>query len=443
VDRDTLIHRWYVHRIRLDSEGTARQVRIGTEAFARPTEWFALHECEMSERGLSTPAVERIVKSRGTAPPSWWPMGRARRMPAPDARAQGLLRRLADARRVDAVVVVRQVARELTELAGSDQEVQGQVRAAVADAHAWLETQAGVRRELFHRLEQAAVAHRTEQVRELLVQINATAAHDRTATEDRIAGEAADYLAARREEQQALQAERAAQEAAVRIADRAALGAPQRVRRILRDLGRRPRRSMTKEELRVQVELLVDAVGRAGKRVTPSQMREIERWKHRVGLGRPGAAAASPQEPARDRAPSVQKPATPGKEPSERSAVTIAVWVWKDRYGGLHTADHATRPEATVRYVPLPRDPGSLRRLHGNLTRMIAEREAAEGPVHGGRASMSVRVWETSDGDLVAALTRRRGAAVFNLPLPGELGPLRELYAKVEAQMQACKVRRP
>ncbi|GAA0908439.1 hypothetical protein GCM10009574_101200 [Streptomyces asiaticus] len=42
VDRDTLIRRWYVHRIRLDSEGTARRVRIGTEAFARPIEWFAL-----------------------------------------------------------------------------------------------------------------------------------------------------------------------------------------------------------------------------------------------------------------------------------------------------------------------------------------------------------------------------------------------------------------
>ncbi|MFG2785905.1 hypothetical protein ACGFY7_49845 [Streptomyces prunicolor] len=37
VDRDTLVDRWYVHRIRLDSEGTARRVRIGTEAFARDT----------------------------------------------------------------------------------------------------------------------------------------------------------------------------------------------------------------------------------------------------------------------------------------------------------------------------------------------------------------------------------------------------------------------
>ncbi|MGW9191269.1 hypothetical protein [Streptomyces rubiginosohelvolus] len=45
VDPDTLIKRWYVNRIRLDSEGTSRRVRIGTEAFARPTEWFSLDEC--------------------------------------------------------------------------------------------------------------------------------------------------------------------------------------------------------------------------------------------------------------------------------------------------------------------------------------------------------------------------------------------------------------
>jgi hypothetical protein len=44
VDRDTLVDRWYVHRIRLDSEGTTRKVRIGTEAFARETEWFALDD---------------------------------------------------------------------------------------------------------------------------------------------------------------------------------------------------------------------------------------------------------------------------------------------------------------------------------------------------------------------------------------------------------------
>ncbi|MCO8308850.1 hypothetical protein NI939_40160 [Streptomyces sp. RKCA-744] len=104
VDRDMLIRRWYIHRIRLDSEGTARRVRIGTEAFARPTEWFGLDKCAMTERGLSTPAVERIVQARSTPPPAQWTTGKARKGPDADARGRGLLRRLGDARKVESAL---------------------------------------------------------------------------------------------------------------------------------------------------------------------------------------------------------------------------------------------------------------------------------------------------------------------------------------------------
>lgn len=41
--------------------------------------------------------------------------------------------------------------------------------------------------------------------------------------------------------------------------------------------------------------------------------------------------------------------------------------VWKNHYGVLRAADHQARPEATIRHVPLPRDPGPLQRLYGNL----------------------------------------------------------------------------
>ncbi|MGW3198616.1 hypothetical protein ACWDBD_29345 [Streptomyces sp. NPDC001118] len=130
VDRDTLIRRSYVHRIRLDSEGTARRVHIGTEAFAWPTEWFGLDECEMTERGLSTPAVERIIQARSAPPPSRWSPGKTRKVPKPDARAQGLLRRLLYARRVESVVMVRQVCGEIADLSGASQEIQDQLESA-------------------------------------------------------------------------------------------------------------------------------------------------------------------------------------------------------------------------------------------------------------------------------------------------------------------------
>ncbi|MGW6841285.1 hypothetical protein [Streptomyces sp. NPDC054958] len=102
VDRDTLIDRWYIHRIRLDSVGTSRQVRIGTEAFMRPTEWFELEECEMTGRGLTTPAVERLVQSRSTRPVSRRSTGQERKAPAPQARVELLLRKLAEAQKEEA-----------------------------------------------------------------------------------------------------------------------------------------------------------------------------------------------------------------------------------------------------------------------------------------------------------------------------------------------------
>ncbi|WP_051927316.1 hypothetical protein [Streptomyces durhamensis] len=155
VDRDTLIRRWYVHRIRLDSEGTARRVHIGTEAFARPTEWFGLDECAMTERGLATPAVERIIQARSAPPPSRGSPGKAKKVPKPDARAQGLLRRLLYARRVESVVMVRQVCGEIADLSGASQEIQDQLESAVRHAHIWLEEQAGIRHRLFARLDKA------------------------------------------------------------------------------------------------------------------------------------------------------------------------------------------------------------------------------------------------------------------------------------------------
>ncbi|MFI0771892.1 hypothetical protein ACH4TQ_44500 [Streptomyces sp. NPDC021218] len=149
VDQDTLNHRWYVHRIRLESEGTTRRVRIGTEAFARPTEWFPLDECEITDRGLSTPAVERIVRSRSSRPVSAWSAGRTRKVPDAQARAQLLLRKLADARKVKSVVVVTRVCRDIAEVTGVDEETQAQLTVAAADAQRWLQAQAEVRRELF------------------------------------------------------------------------------------------------------------------------------------------------------------------------------------------------------------------------------------------------------------------------------------------------------
>jgi len=82
VDRDTVVDRRYVHRIRLESEGTARRVRISTDAFAQDTEWFALDDCELTERGLPTTAVEQIATWKTRADIGRPPAQTARPAPA-------------------------------------------------------------------------------------------------------------------------------------------------------------------------------------------------------------------------------------------------------------------------------------------------------------------------------------------------------------------------
>ncbi|MBC2907697.1 hypothetical protein H4N64_40575 [Streptomyces sp. PSKA01] len=276
VDRDTLIERWYVHRIRLDSEGTARRVKIGTEAFARPTEWFDLGQCAMMERGLSTPAVERIIQSHRTPPPSRWSPGKAKKVPAPDARAQGLLRQLVYARRIESVVMVAQVCGEIADLTGVSPEMQVQLEAAVRNARVWLEGQAEVRRKLFARLEEAVAERRAGRVRRLLIRVNAAASHDRTEAEGAIVARASDYFDALDcDTRQAVEAEAAT--------ERAAAEAAGRVRTLLKGLRRHDAYA---HELRDQVKELLQAATLAGDHVTAGQARDVALWKERFASSR-------------------------------------------------------------------------------------------------------------------------------------------------------------
>ncbi|ONK09296.1 hypothetical protein STBA_71510 [Streptomyces sp. MP131-18] len=277
VDSETLIRRWYVHRIRLDSEGAARRVRIGTEAFARPTEWFALDDCEMTDRGLSTPAVERIVRERTTRPARAWPAKKPRKGPDPQGRARFLLRQLADARKVEAVVVVTRVCRDIAAVTGLDAELKEQLTAAVADAQDWLGQQAEVRRDLFSRLADAVAGGQTKEARVLLIRVNATASHDRTEEEDDIVGTAADYL------------------------DAVASAAADRVKALLSDLRRRRRFDMSATELRLLVQEIIQAAAQAGELLGTYEKSQIAAWTARMGLGTPTPTSA--------RAPAASAPA--------------------------------------------------------------------------------------------------------------------------------------
>ncbi|MBW3359451.1 hypothetical protein [Streptomyces sp. 09ZI22] len=285
VDHDTLIRRWYVNRIRLDSDGTSRRVRIGTEAFARPTEWFALDECEMTERGLSTPAVERIVQSRSTPPPTLRATRTDRKQPDARTRAHVLFRRIEEARLVGAVVVVARVSHTLETLEGADQETQAQINTVLEDATVWLQKQAVARQEMFFRLSDAAAGGDVQETRGLLAHVNAIAAHDRTDTETQTAAAAATFLAgALREQEETARRLNAAAEAKEEARRRTAwekANAVARVRTTLRTL-RRNGRTMLGTEKRRKVAMLTDLADKVGDQLTRSEINQIKAWKVRV-----------------------------------------------------------------------------------------------------------------------------------------------------------------
>lgn len=296
VDRDTLVDRWYVHRIRLDSEGTNRRVSIGTEAFARETEWFALDDCEVTERGLSTPAVKRIVRSRSTRPVTQWGVGKAKRVPPVRVRTRVLLRKLADAIRVESSFVVGQVLRDIADLTGVQGEMKTEVETAVSDAEAWLEDQVRVRREVFSQLEDALAVHDALKVRQLLARVNATASHDRTADEITIADAAATYVAQQQQVYQQAHAEQLQAEAVAKLArqqnarERRAAG---RVKTLLETLQRRgPDQSL--KSMRKLVRELMHAASDAGDRVDADQQEQIGAWQIRAGIGTPPAQTPRP-----------------------------------------------------------------------------------------------------------------------------------------------------
>ncbi|MEV6532798.1 hypothetical protein AB0M86_24955 [Streptomyces sp. NPDC051639] len=277
VDRDTLIERWYVHRIRLHSEGTARQVRIGTEAFARPVEWFPFDDCHITERGLSTPAVERIVRAHSAAPPAQWSPGKTQKVSGPDGRAQALLRRLLYGRRTDSVSMVMQVCEEIAALKRVSPLVQSQLDTAVRHAHLWLEEQNQARRELFHRLDRAVTERRIVRVHKLLAQIDSTAIHGRTEAENEVAAKATTFY-------RSLPPETIT--AAV-AAEKAAVAASRQVRATLQRLSRH--RTYT-PKLHEKIQTLVQLAATAGERLTAGQAREVEVWRKRAERG----AAESP-----------------------------------------------------------------------------------------------------------------------------------------------------
>ncbi|MDG9709671.1 hypothetical protein [Streptomyces sp. DH10] len=58
----------YVYRVRCESDGSSRQVWIGTQSLAHPTEWVPLADCSWTGDGLITPAATEILRQHPSMP---------------------------------------------------------------------------------------------------------------------------------------------------------------------------------------------------------------------------------------------------------------------------------------------------------------------------------------------------------------------------------------
>lgn len=68
-DPEMLLRQGYVNRIQLIPDGTHRRIQVGTERHGGTTQWYDLHEVELTDSGLTTPAVEEIRRLRTTRQP--------------------------------------------------------------------------------------------------------------------------------------------------------------------------------------------------------------------------------------------------------------------------------------------------------------------------------------------------------------------------------------
>ncbi|GAA1501061.1 hypothetical protein GCM10009760_63580 [Kitasatospora kazusensis] len=296
VDDETLVRRWYVHRVGFDSVGTARQVRIGTQAFARETEWFGLDECSMTPDGFRTPAVERIMHARSTrAPQGVW------RPPAPTSAERQAQRphpagRLEAALQSGSRIAVQSAYRELEAAGPNWGDAAEKVAAVLEQAQTWLAEHNREREEMFGQLNQAVQDGEPEAVRSLLARVDVKAARDRTSDHHAVATRAADFLkdqehqAARaRETQRALDfADQNARQLnstpprPISSASRRKFGDPtqaahRQMRDILSELRRLGHRMSTRDVLH-RVDSLATTVKGAGDQVTPAQREEAEQW---------------------------------------------------------------------------------------------------------------------------------------------------------------------
>jgi hypothetical protein len=176
----------YVYRVRCDPDGASRQVWIGTQSLAHPTEWEPISDCAWTDEGLITTAATRILSDRSptTDPATTEPQRHLGPLPESVTR---LIRGLEAAQRTGTVEHVRRLCAGsgpfLDSLSGT---ARGEAEQALREAQEWLTSHEDYQQQLFAELDKAVTEKRSWDVRFQLQQAAAQTRHGASASEQRV-----------------------------------------------------------------------------------------------------------------------------------------------------------------------------------------------------------------------------------------------------------------
>lgn len=126
----------YIHRIRLEPEGTTRKVLIGTQT-VHGTSWFRPEQCAIGPAGLLTPALRDLPERSAAVSPSP-PQGENRPAARVSEEVRRLLLRLASARRSRDMITTRTLITECDDILRRRGPAQPLVKQARDAAEEWL-----------------------------------------------------------------------------------------------------------------------------------------------------------------------------------------------------------------------------------------------------------------------------------------------------------------
>ncbi|MGW2386345.1 hypothetical protein [Streptomyces sp. NPDC001658] len=182
----------YVYRVRCESSETSRQVWIGTQRLAHPTEWVPLADCVWTDDGLITPAATEIL---GARPSPTAPVADGHRAGALPENVARFIRGLEAAQRTGTVGHVRRLCDGsgpfLESLAPT---VRADAEQALAEARSWLAGHEDYQQRVFADLAQADSEMRAWDVRSQLQTATALTRRGASPVEQRVLAAARTFL---------------------------------------------------------------------------------------------------------------------------------------------------------------------------------------------------------------------------------------------------------